>query len=127
MAKSRPLSIHEFKLLQAKTARRSKYGNVSSEVDGLKFDSIKEAKYYGQCKMRVMAGDLKKFDFHVSYPIIVNGVKICSYEADFVLYHPDGTVSVIDVKSKATEGLPVFRLKQKLMLAVHKINVIIIK
>lgn len=119
-------SIHEYKLLMEKNKRRKKFGNVSSEVDGIKFDSIKEAKFYGQCKMRVAANDLIKFEFHVVFPLDVNGVHICDYEADFVLYHPDGSASVIDIKSDATENLSTFQLKKKLMFAVHGIKIKII-
>ena len=104
----------------------SKFGNFQTIIDGIKFDSKKEAQYYGKCKLRVRAGELKKFEYHVRFPIIVNGQKICTYEADFVLYFPNGDIRVFDVKTVATEGLPVFRLKKKLMLAVHNINVEIV-
>jgi hypothetical protein len=107
-------------------APRLKYGNTPTVIDGIRFDSKKESQYYGRCKMLVMAGKLLKVECHVRFPLIVHGVKICEYEADFVLYHPDKTISVKDVKSAATEGLAVFRLKKALMLAIHKINVEIV-
>lgn len=104
-------------------AQGRKFGNVITEIDGIKFDSTKEALYYGKLKLRVKAGNLLRFDHHVIYALIVNGHKVADYEADFVLYHPDGTKSVVDVKGKATEHHPVFRLKKALMWAIHKINV----
>lgn len=107
-------------------APRLKYNNTPTVVDGIKFDSKKESQYYGYCKMLKQAGEVTKIECHVPFPLIVNGVLICTYEADFVLYYPDGTVRVKDVKSKATEGLAVFRLKKALMLAIHKINVEIV-
>jgi Protein of unknown function (DUF1064) len=105
---------------------RQKYNNVKSVVDGITFDSAKEAKQYGILKMRQMAGNIRKFECHVVYPLIVKGFLICNYEADFVVYHIDGSVSVQDVKSAATEGLPVFQLKKKLMWAIHKIKIQIV-
>jgi lipopolysaccharide assembly outer membrane protein LptD (OstA) len=107
-------------------APRLKYNNTPTVVDGIKFDSKKESQYYGRCKMLKLAGKITKIECHVPFPLIVNGVLICTYEADFVLYYPDGSVRVKDVKSAATEGLPVFRLKKALMLAIHKINVEIV-
>jgi hypothetical protein len=107
-------------------APRLKYNNTPTMIDGIRFDSKKESQYYGRCKMLLKAGELTKIECHVPFPLIVNGVKICEYEADFVLYYPDGTFRVKDVKSTATEGLAVFRLKKALMLAIHKINVEIV-
>jgi hypothetical protein len=102
---------------------RMKYGNVKQKIDGYTFDSKKEAKYYGILKLRVRAGNILKFEVHVAYPLIVNGHLIARYIADFVLYNWDGSTTVVDVKSAATEGLAVFKMKKALMLALHKINV----
>jgi lipopolysaccharide assembly outer membrane protein LptD (OstA) len=107
-------------------APRLKYNNTPTVVDGIRFDSKKESQYYGRCKMLKKAGEITKIECHVPFPLIVNGILICTYEADFVLYYPDGTFRVKDVKSAATEGLAVFRLKKALMLAIHKINVEIV-
>jgi hypothetical protein len=102
---------------------RLKFGNIPVVIDGIRFPSTKEGDYYGRCKLRVRIGQLKKVEVHVIFPLIVNGVLICNYEADFVLTHPDDSRSVIDVKGKATEHLPVFQLKKKLMLALYNIKI----
>lgn len=107
-------------------ATRLKYGNKHTEVDGIRFDSKKEAEYYGKLKLRVRIGQLLKFDRQVAYQLIVNGQKITEYRADFVLYHPDGTVTVVDVKSEATEGLATFRIKKALMWAILAIKIQIV-
>lgn len=104
---------------------RNKYGNEPVIVDGILFQSKKEAKYYGQCKMRKIAGNILKFEMQKTYDLVVNGVLICQYRADFILWNFDGTKTVIDVKSKATEELPVFKIKKALMLAIHGIEIII--
>lgn len=107
-------------------APRLKYGNQWVEVDGHKFQSKKEAHYYGQCKMRVLAGQLSRFEMQVEYELRVNDILITTYRADFVLYHPNGTVTVVDCKGKATEHLPEFRIKRNLMYAIHGIIVQIV-
>ncbi len=111
---------------QKNNSTRLKFGNVPSVIDGIRFDSKKEAEYYGKLKMRLRAGELSRIACHVPYPLIVNGKLITTYEADFVLYFADGRQIVQDVKGKATEGLPVFKIKRALMLAIHNIHVEIV-
>ncbi len=53
----------------------------------------------------------------VRIPVVVNGVKVCAYVADFV-YLADGREVVEDVKSECTRKLPVYRLKKKLLAAL---------
>lgn len=47
----------------------------------------------------------------------VNGVKICTYFADFAYFEQNARV-VEDAKSTATKT-PVYRLKRKLLLALY--------
>jgi len=103
----------------------SKYKNIKVEVDGFKFDSKAEARYYGILKMRKLAGELD-FERQVKYDLVVNGVLIGSYIADFVL-NIKGKKEVVDVKSAMTKKLPVYRIKKKLMLAVYGIEIIEVK
>lgn len=119
-------AIHSKKVAQKAQGTRMKYKNEKPIIDGITFDSKKEAKYYGLCKLRVACKQLIRFEHHVIYPLVVNGLKISSYEADFVLYHPNGTVSVIDVKGDYTATLPVFMIKKKLMVALHGIHIQIV-
>lgn len=118
---------HHSKKTGAKAAgARAKYKNERTQVDGFWFDSLKEAEYYGKLKLLKRAGVLSKFEKQVNYPLMVNGHKICVYRADFVLYYPDGSVVVVDVKSEATVNISTFKLKKALMWAIHKIKVQIV-
>jgi hypothetical protein len=63
---------------------KSKYRNVKTEVDGIKFDSKKEATRYGQLRLLEKAGLIGNLRLQVQYPLIVHGVKVGSYVADFV-------------------------------------------
>jgi len=54
---------------------------------------------------------------HKTFRLVVNGVHVCDYESDFT-YHRDGKFVVEDVKSPGTITYA-YRIKKKLMLAVH--------
>ena len=105
---------------------RNKYGNIPKEVDGIWFQSTKEAEYYGKLKILQRAGQIDKFKRQVAYKLTVNGVLICKYIADFVVWWPGGKVEVIDVKGEATARLPLFKIKSNLMKACHGIVIKIV-
>lgn len=103
-------------------ARNSKYGGVPTQTaDGEKFQSHHEANYYNTLLLRQRAGEVKEFEKQVRYEIVVNGVFICEYILDFRVTLADDTVEHIDTKSSGTMT-PTYRLKKKLMFAVHGIT-----
>lgn len=99
--------------------RRNKYGNRRVEVDGIKFDSQKEARYYEELMLRYRAGDLKLVLLQV--PFILPGP--VRYYADFLTIDNDGRFEVIDVKSEATRKNRVYINKKKQMKAVWGIEI----
>lgn len=101
--------------------KRKKYGNDKVELDGYKFDSKKEARYYQELKLLQRGGVVKSFELQVAY-ILQDGFrhKSCrrqqeaiTYVADFVVHYTDGHTEVIDVKGYKTE---VYKIKKKLLL-----------
>lgn len=100
-----------------KPRRRSKYNNQKTVVDGIEFDSIKEAEYYCKLKILKKAGEIKDFGlqprFELQPAFEKNGVKYqpITYVADFVIVNNDGTTDVVDVKGFETQ---VFKIKRKL-------------
>jgi|ERR1044072_3819636 hypothetical protein len=106
---------------------KSKFRNKPAIVDNIRFASQWEAEYYGQLKLRKRAKDIKDFRRQVRFRLVVNGCHICDYLADFVIYHNDDSRTVVDTKSEATEGLPVFQLKKKLLKALHGVDILIAK
>lgn len=104
--------------------RKSKYGNKRVQIDGIWLDSILEGKRYGQLKLLKAAGEVTDFEMQVTYRIDVNGIHICDYRADFVVWYPGGRIDVEDTKGVET---PEFKLKKKLMLAVHGIKIVLIR
>lgn len=98
---------------------RAKYRNKKTVVDGIKFDSQREATRYSVLKIMQAAGVISDLRLQVPYVITVNGLKICKYVADFV-YVDRGRDVVEDVKGMKT---PTYNLKKKLMKAVHGIEI----
>lgn len=94
--------------------RKAKYGNKKVVIDGIKFDSKREAQRYGALQLMLKAGLISNLRMQVPYQITVNGKKVCRYVADFV-YSENGKEVVEDVKGMKT---PVYNLKKKLMEAV---------
>ncbi len=110
--------ISDFKLPEISDASNNKYNAKKVIIDGITFDSINESKFYLAClylKMQDIITDFKLQQEYELQPAYRNhaGQKIrkISYIADFVLFYPDGTERVIDIKGMET---PVFKLKKKL-------------
>lgn len=110
---------------QKKSTRTNKYNNKKPFVDGIRFDSKKEAKFYKDLKLQMAAGEIKEFELQPKFVLLekekdrVTGRGI-KYIADFKITYADGSVEVIDVKGHKTQ---VYKLKKKLLLAKYpKIN-----
>ena len=101
----------------------SKYKNGKVEIHGIKFDSGAEGERYKILKAKEQAGLIKNLELQKTYPLLVNGLKICDYRADFV-YEVGGKTIVEDVKGQLHD---VFKLKYKLMFACHGIVLLITK
>ena len=101
--------------------RRNKYGNHKTEVDGIVFDSRKEANRYAELLMMEKAGIIKDLLRQVRFEIVpkVKGNGETSrarfYVADFT-YTQDGQKVIEDVKSPATRADKVYSLKKALMI-----------
>lgn len=105
----------------------NKYRAVPTVVDGIRFASKKEARRYRELKLLHRSGKVSNLRTQVSFPIIINGEKVCTYIADFVYGQVpparpawDFQTVVEDVKGVKTST---YRLKAKLMKAVHGIKI----
>lgn len=91
---------------------RHKYGAKSVELDGIKFPSRKEGRYYAELKLRVAAGEvlffLRQTPLHLP-----GGVK---YVCDFVEFHADGTVHFVETKGFKTA---LYKAKKSIVEAVY--------
>jgi hypothetical protein len=118
----------------------NKYRNKKVELDGILFDSKKEADVYQDLKDQKTKGYISDFQRQVRYELVPAAYeekevrdkkdrlvrkKVCvekavDYVADFVVTFPDGEVSVIDPKGKKTKD---YIIKRKLMRHVHGIAI----
>ena len=97
---------------------RNKYSNKITKVDGISFHSIRESKRYRDLKLLNDAGHISHLSLQPIFHIEINGRKICKYIADFHYIDASGKEIFEDVKGMKT---PVYRLKKKLVEAVHNV------
>lgn len=120
-------------------APKPKYGNKKTVVDGITFDSMREASRYRELKLLERAGKITELQLQVEF-VLAPGVKYAEkrptpplrYIADFGYFEmfqvpkeiaPTGYVYhyiVEDAKGMRTQ---VYKIKKHLMMAVHKIEV----
>ncbi|RVL60383.1 MULTISPECIES: DUF1064 domain-containing protein [Sinorhizobium] len=121
------MSAAEFRAIQKadQPERPSKYRNKKTTVDGIKFDSKREAQFYSSLKQLERAGQVYEVELQKPYALTVNGQLVCTYKADFAFY---GAIQkrnrVVDVKGVATKD---FVIKKKLMRAVFGIDVEVVR
>lgn len=105
----------------------SKFKNIKTVYDGREYHSQKEANYAADLDRLKKAADKKdrviSWEPQVEFKIVINGHKICSYFLDFLVKYGDGRTEYIDVKSEFTRSDKTYRIKKKLMLAVHQIDI----
>lgn len=101
--------------------RPNKYRNVPVTIDGVRFASKREANRYCELKLLLRAGAIRDLVTHPKYPLCVLGVTVATYVADFAYLdvRTGGRVTE-DAKGVRT---PVYRLKKRLMKAIHGIDV----
>ncbi len=97
----------------------NKYRAIKTVVDGIKFDSKKEARRYSQLKILEKVGDVSELELQPKFDLMVNGKKCGFYKADF-RYRQDGNIIIEDVKGMKT---PVYNLKKRLIKAIYGIDI----
>ena len=105
----------------------SKYHSTPTEVNGIRFDSKREANRWAELRILERAGKIQKLKRQVKYLLIPSQYRDgkciereASYIADFV-YIKDGHLVVEDCKGFRT---PEYRLKRKLMLQLYDIRLV---
>lgn len=102
----------------------NKFGARKTVVDGMRFDSMAEARRYRELRMMEKAHLIDGLEMQPPFPITVNGRYICLYKADFRYRDREtGEWVVEDVKSEATRRISTYRIKTKLVEAVHGVKV----
>lgn len=101
--------------------RKNKFGARKTVVDGITFDSQAEANYYAALKVRERAGEIFTVEFQPRYALVINGILVASYRADFRFYDAmEGRERVVDVKGFDTA---VSKIKRKMVRALYGVTV----
>jgi hypothetical protein len=110
---------------------RRKYGNKPTIVDGLKFDSAREAKRWQELKLLERARSITELERQITYELAPS-VSIAGearrrpalrFKLDFRYFDREGMQTVHeDCKGFADTA---FRIRQHLMKSVHGIDVVL--
>jgi len=117
------MSADEFNDMQA-APKASKYRNEKVEIDGHQFDSKSEGARYWDLRQRERAGVITELELQPAFPLLVQGVRIGVYKADFRYRDEGGEVVVEDVKSDFTRTNRLYRWKAKHVKAQYGIEIV---
>lgn len=127
---SETITAEEY-LAMGKKKKKSKYKNNKTEVDGIIFDSAREARHYGELNLQVAGGQVASFELQPTIEIVPkckrqdgSMQRAIKYIGDFKVFYPDGTVQIHDVKGAKTAE---FLIKEKLLWALHGIEIVVVK
>lgn len=109
-------TIEEYKKYQQQGSKRSKYGAKKTKIDGITFDSQKEAEFYSDLKFRTMAGEIAGFCLQ---PIFILAPEL-KYKADFIVFNNDGSFEIIDVKGFKTKE---YKVKKKVFEDKYRLKI----
>ena len=99
-----------------------KYHAVPTVVDGYRFASKREARYYQNLKLLEKAGAIQDIELQPAFALVVNGHPIGVYRADFRYVDCEtGGVVTVDVKGFRTKE---YRLKKRLVEALYPVQIV---
>lgn len=114
------------------TPKRSKYRNVKTQVDGIVFDSKKEAEHWLVLKAQQSLGDIIGLERQRKFTIYLPDMtrpgpyealaQLCDYVSDFSFRDLSDRLHVQDCKSKATRTT-VYMLKKRAMMLQYGIEI----
>lgn len=100
----------------ARRGVRHKFNAVKTELDGIRFDSKREAKAYADLMVEKRAGIilfvLRQVPLHLP-----GGTRLV---VDFVVFYADGSVRFLDAKGMETDS---FKIKKREIEAVYPITI----
>jgi hypothetical protein len=102
--------------------RNNKYNAVKTTINGITFDSKREASRYQELMLLQRAGQIQDLALQVPFAITVNGKKICKYIADFQ-YVDVSTGKTVTEDSKGYRN-QVYIIKRKLVEALYNVKIV---
>lgn len=104
---------------EAPAQRKNKYGAVPTVVDGIRFDSKREARYFEKLVALQSTGHIRYFLRQV--PIrLPGGTKLV---IDFQVFLIDGSVEYVDAKGRETDA---FKIKLREVEAIYPFKIILV-
>lgn len=103
---------------------KSRYKNKWVVLDGIKFQSQGEAYHWLGLKDQMNRGEFREVKRQVKFPLVVNGIEVANYVADFVTMDYSNCIQVIDYKSRFTATLALYQMKRKLMNAIYGVVIV---
>ncbi len=106
-----------------------KYGNKKVVLDGIKFDSKREAERYSYLKVLERVGEIEKLELQKKFVLVPAQrnkagkvtERAITYRADFYYFDKrQGKWVVEDAKGVKTD---VYKMKKKLMRSVHGLEI----
>lgn len=101
----------------------NKYGAIKTTIDGITFDSRKEANRYSELKLLERAKEISNLKLQPEFELVPSQYKdgkcverAVKYKADFSYTDKNGSVVIEDTKGFKT---PEYIIKRKLMLYVY--------
>lgn len=116
---------------QVAPLRANKYHAVKTLVDGVRFDSRKEARRYERLKLLQTAGAIRDLELQPEFPILVvelwrpdgRRVDVGRYRADFRYVDTfTGEVVIEDTKTGPTKTTA-YRLRKRIVEALYGITI----
>jgi len=112
--------------------RPGKYHAQAVTVDGIRFDSTREATRYRELRLLVAAGEITGLEQQPEFPLLVMErwrggppwiERYCGrYRADFRYVLPTGEIVIEDVKSAPTKTTA-YRLRKRIVEAIHGVTI----
>lgn len=108
---------------------KQKYKNKKTKINGITFDSKKEAKRYQELKWLEKEGSISDLELQPKFKFVINGLPLkanrkgarqVTYSADFRYLNKQGEMVVEDVKGFITD---VYKIKEALMNTVFGIKI----
>lgn len=100
--------------------RFHKFNAKRTEINGIKFSSLLESKYYQYLNLLIKSGEvvffLRQVPFHLP-----GGIK---YVVDYQIFNSDGSCKFVDVKGFETSE---FKIKKRIVESLYPIEIEIVK
>ena len=108
---------------------RNKYGAVPTTVDGIRFDSTKESRRYGELRLLEKAGLIRGLGTQPRFPIdvveLLTGevIRCGVFTADFHYVDVATDELVIEDTKSGPTKTTAYRLRKRLVEAIHGVRI----